>query len=75
MLHRRPARGSRATPEVETLDVQVVFTVSRGPRAVEVMLWAEERANLTRWVDGSVSARAADRVPKRRCGYGFRSDY
>ncbi|MFD3939289.1 helix-turn-helix domain-containing protein, partial [Streptomyces sp. NPDC058618] len=35
---------------------------SRGPRAVEVVLSAEERAELTRWADGAVSARAVERA-------------
>ncbi|MFD7170143.1 IS630 family transposase [Streptomyces violascens] len=35
---------------------------SRGPRAVEVVLSVEERAELSRWVDGAVSARAAERA-------------
>ncbi|MGW2370674.1 IS630 family transposase [Streptomyces sp. NPDC001667] len=34
----------------------------RGPRAVEVVLSAEERAELLRWADGAVSARAAERA-------------
>jgi transposase len=36
--------------------------VSRGPRAVEVVLSAEERAELTRWANGAVSARATERA-------------
>ncbi|MGW0778944.1 IS630 family transposase [Streptomyces sp. NPDC002835] len=35
---------------------------SRGPRAVEVVLSAEERAELARWVGGAVSARVAERA-------------
>ncbi|WP_394816536.1 helix-turn-helix domain-containing protein [Streptomyces lancefieldiae] len=34
----------------------------RGPRAVEVVLSVEERAELSRWVDGAVSARVAERA-------------
>ncbi|MFD7447349.1 IS630 family transposase [Streptomyces sp. NPDC059909] len=36
--------------------------VSRGPRAVEVVLSAEERAELAHWVGGAVSARVAERA-------------
>ena len=36
--------------------------VSRGPRAVEVVLSAEERAELSRWAGGAVSARVAERA-------------
>jgi transposase len=35
---------------------------SRGPRAVEVVLSAEERAELARWAGGAVSARVAERA-------------
>lgn len=34
----------------------------RGPRAVEVVLFAEERAELTRWAGGAVSAGVAERA-------------
>ncbi|MFA3843914.1 IS630 family transposase [Streptomyces aureus] len=34
----------------------------RGPRAVEVVLSVEERAELLRWADGGASARAAERA-------------
>jgi transposase len=36
--------------------------VSRGPRAVEVVLSAEERAELAAWAGGAVSARVAERA-------------
>ncbi|WP_438302435.1 IS630 family transposase [Streptomyces sp. HUAS TT11] len=36
--------------------------VSRGPRAVEVVLSVEERAELSRWAAGAVSARVAERA-------------
>ncbi|MGW7674704.1 IS630 family transposase [Streptomyces sp. NPDC054775] len=36
--------------------------VSRGPRAVEVVLSVEERAELSRWAAGAVSARMAERA-------------
>ncbi|MEN3319364.1 MAG: hypothetical protein V7643_2765, partial [Mycobacterium sp.] len=36
--------------------------VSRGPRAVEVVLSAEERSELSRWAGGAVSARVAERA-------------
>ncbi|CCK24429.1 transposase [Streptomyces davaonensis JCM 4913] len=35
---------------------------SRGPRAVEVVLSVEERAELARWAGGAVSARVAERA-------------
>jgi transposase len=35
---------------------------SRGPRAVEVVLSAEERAELSRWAGGAVPARVAERA-------------
>ncbi|MFD7020992.1 helix-turn-helix domain-containing protein [Streptomyces sp. NPDC059928] len=38
------------------------FMVPRGPRAVEVVLSAEEREELARWADGGVSVRAAERA-------------
>ncbi|MFE9967040.1 IS630 family transposase, partial [Streptomyces sp. NPDC005525] len=34
----------------------------RGPRAVEVVLSAEERAELLRWAGGGVPARVAERA-------------
>ncbi|WP_019073988.1 helix-turn-helix domain-containing protein [Streptomyces hokutonensis] len=68
--HPEPASG--AAPEIDSINSDEVGASGPGPRAVEIVLSDEERAELRRWARGEVAPRLANRAKVvLACGEGL----